>query len=209
MAFLKADFWKLSNIITLFSALARIWTKHTCQYRCTVLLSLMDSYSHTQSVKIIPPDRKHYILCSVCSCLWVYSDSVLQLSVLLYQNAGAENMHPYTCCSFTQIDSKIKCFMYDCWVALVKYGGWQIKTYLFFSTEGEGGLGWINSWSGVIYLSGDGNAGAVLLTLSFHCSFSLRSSYLFMFSYYLLCFCHMWNILHMIFVLFVILKDWF
>lgn len=141
MAFLKAGFWKLSNIITLFLALAKFWTKQICQYRCTVLISLMDSYSHTQLVKIIASDRKHYVLCSGCSCLWVYSDSALHLSVLLYRKAEAENMHPYTHCSFTQWDSKIKCFMYDCWVALAKYGGWQTKKHFFFSTEGQGGLG--------------------------------------------------------------------
>lgn len=64
--------------------------------------------------------------------------------------------------------------------------------------------GWINCLICVVFL----NRMAMLeqfCSLSFLCSFSLRSNFFKMFSYYFW-FCHIWNTLHMTFVLFVMIK---
>lgn len=131
----------------------------------------------TETVKIIIQDRKHYVLCSVCSS----PAAIMTLTV----EEGWSRKHR----SLWILFSPTYFAIYGCWVTLAKLGGWQTKSRLYFSTDGKGRLGWINKkiWCGV--LEWEQNAGMVLSTLTVcSCTFSL-GAIIFLFSY-LLWFCH-------------------
>lgn len=194
------------NIIALLSGLTGTWTKHNANtgVQCwSVSLAIIHIHNQVKSL-----DSKHHVLCSISSRLWVYSQSVLCLSLVMYWEAGAENVRAYACHSSTQLDSKIKCLTYDYCIALAKYGERQTKKCcFFFSTENGGGHGWISSKADLVWYTY-----VVKAILEQLCSLLffliLLKAMIFLLSYYILSFYHIWNILHIFPFLSGFVSDW-
>lgn len=170
MAFLKADFWKLSNIITLLSALARTWAKLTWQYNCTLLLSLMDFYSQRQNNASRQKTLRVVLSLFLLGCH--------------YHSYCSRRLEQKTWTAVNPLVSPTYFAIYACWVTLAKLGGWQTKNHLFFFTDSKVRLGWTNKmiWCGV--LEWGQNAGVVLPSLTFLCTFFLEKlSFCFLISY--------------------------